>query len=281
MNVKLNHSKISKLFGALTMLLVFNGNISKDNNFVLFSTAFASIIEPLEELPDFSKYVDVKEKKKAFFNTLYPIIQYENKEIITLRVKILKLKKVPFDSLSADEKAWLSEVADLYRIDHTEIDDNLMTELVNRVDYVPPSLALTQAAIESGWGTSRFSKQGNNIFGQWCFEKGCGIVPSSREAGKDHEVAKFETINEAVRAYLHNLNSNSAFSPFRDLRTEIRATGQLLTGTGLAKSLLNYSAGAEKYVKKLTSFINQNKLQTYTKSFEQSLPPAQAKALKQ
>ena len=87
MNVKLNHSKISKLFGALTMLLVFNGNISKDNNFVLFSTAFASIIEPLEELPDFSKYVDVKEK---LLLTGYKILI----DIILSHKKKLKIKEI-------------------------------------------------------------------------------------------------------------------------------------------------------------------------------------------
>jgi len=98
------------------------------------------------------------------------------------------------------------------------------------VDTIPPSLALAQAANESAWGTSRFARQAHNYYGQWCFEKGCGIVPDRRDANKSHEVAAFDSPRESVARYLHNLNSNSAYKSLRDIRSRLKAANKPVTG---------------------------------------------------
>jgi len=115
------------------------------------------------------------------------------------------------------------------------------------VDTIPPSLALAQAANESAWGTSRFARQAHNYYGQWCFEKGCGIVPDRRDANKSHEVAAFDSPRESVARYLHNLNSNSA----------------PVTGIALAAGLGKYSERGADYISELRSMIEFNKLSKY------------------
>jgi len=227
----------------------------------------------LSKLPDFAKIADVKEKKETFFTTLYPIIEEENQHIMKLRSALIALNDIPFVDLAPKQLAYISDVAKYYRADDA-INKNTITQLLERVDIIPPSLALTQAAIESGWGSSRFSKQGNNLFGQWCFSKGCGMVPSSRDSGKAHEVAKFKSVNAAVRGYLKNLNTNSAYQKLRDKRAQIRKSDGEVTGIALAQTLTEYSEEREKYITKVSKFINQNKLQRFTKQFEESLKAA-------
>lgn len=233
----------------------------------------AKAANTLSKLPDFAKIADVKEKKETFFNTLYPILEEEEKHILKLRKALIELNKISFGDLTPKQLAYISDVAVYYRLD-AAINKNTLNALLKRVDIIPPSLALTQAAIESGWGSSRFSKQGNNLFGQWCFSKGCGMVPSSRDSGKAHEVAKFSSINTAVRAYLKNLNTNSAYQALRDKRAQIRKTNGEITGISLAQTLINYSEEREKYITKVTSFIKQNKLQRFNKQFQDSLDSA-------
>ena len=167
----------------------------------------------------------------------------------------LVLQKINTDELSTVEYKWLEEMAKHYEVLAIPSNEDFFDLLLLKVDYIPPSLALTQAAIESGWGSSRFAKKGNNLFGQWCFIK----------------VAKFKSVNASVRAYLHNLNTNSSFKSIRQTRANIRKSNGVLTGTELAKSLQDYSAEGPLYVQKLTRFINQNKLQRFTAQFEKSL----------
>jgi Bax protein len=225
----------------------------------------------LATLPDFSHFRDVKLKKETFFTTLYPIIQYENQHLVKLRQATVVLQNKKVDELSSAEFKWMEEMAKRYKVSAKPTNADFFEQLLLKVDYVPPSLALTQAAIESGWGSSRFARKGNNLFGQWCFYKGCGMVPSSRGSGKEHEVAKFKSINAAVRAYLHNINTNTTFKPIRVMRAKIKKSNGAIIGTELAKSLLEYSAEGPLYVKKLTKFINQNKLQRFNAQFEKSL----------
>jgi len=254
------------LIGALIFVVT-----SKKGDIQLISVAEAKTQNKLDKLPDFSQINDVKEKKEQFFNTLYPIIKEENKHVLKLRQVILLLESVPEDELTSKQKVWLNKVATHYKISSEYGVDNFFTSLLERVDVIPPSLALTQAAIESGWGTSRFSKKGNNLFGQWCFSKGCGIVPSSRDSEKVHEVAKFASVNLAVRAYIKNLNTNAAYIELRKMRSKLRENEEDITGLVLAKTLDRYSEEGQHYVTKVSKFIDQNKLQRFTNEFNESI----------
>lgn len=229
------------------------------------------IEDPVNELIDFSVYKDVKEKKEAFFNIMYPIIVKENLRVLEHRHTIQALSIIPIEELTQDQIDWLAEAAQYYRVKPVSIDTKLIDTLLLRADYIPPSLALTQAALESGWGSSRFSKQGNNLFGQWCFKKGCGMVPSLRDSGKAHEVSKFATVNNAVRSYIRNLNTHASYTLLREKRAKHRIDNGTFTGVSLAQTLLNYSEEGPVYVSKVTKFINQNKLNRFNTEFEQSL----------
>lgn len=268
-----NLTKINKPLIAVGLLVA----IVVGYKFVTYDSmprAEASSEHRLKKLPNFSEIADVKTKKQTFFETMYPIIEEENQHVLKLRKLIIKLKALPIEELTNGQKTWISKIAKYYRIKTEKIDSAMFDELLKRVDFVPPSLALTQAAIESGWGTSRFSRQANNIFGQWCFTKGCGVVPSSRDAGKTHEVAKFASVNNAVRAYIRNLNTNDSYSSLRDERARLRQKGEAITGVALAQTLIKYSEEGTHYIAKVTKFINQNKLQRFNTQFEKSITVA-------
>jgi Bax protein len=134
---------------------------------------------------------------------------------------------------------------------------------MNRVDVVPPSLAIAQSANESAWGTSRFARKGYNFFGQWCYRKGCGLVPKKRDANKTHEVAAFDSPQESVKMYIRNLNSNRAYKSLRDLRAKLRRSNKPVTGHELAAGLKRYSERGLEYVRELREMISYNKLAVY------------------
>ena len=138
-----------------------------------------------------------------------------------------------------------------------------MQQLLLRVDKVPASLALSQAAIESAWGTSRFAVKGNNLFGQWCYKKGCGLVPLRRNAGSNHEVAKFASVANSVNAYMRNINTHRAYADLRANRAQLRQAEQDVTGHLLAENLMFYSELREVYVHEVQAVIRINKLAQY------------------
>jgi Bax protein len=260
-----NLSQTRRLSLPFVILIAFSqACFSQDEGNVILPPLEDATAAPLSSLPDFSAMKDVKQKKQTFFALIYPIVQQENAHILSLRESIEKLYEKGPTELSATETNWLLDVGALYQLPFKEVDANLFDYLLRRVDFIPPSLALSQAAIESGWGTSRFSTSANNLFGAWCFEPGCGLVPSSREEGKDHEVASFDTINDSVRSYLHSLNTRQPYAEFRQVREEKRQNGEPLKGIELAIGLAEYSAEGEGYVTKLNKFIRQNKLQRFT-----------------
>ncbi len=204
-----------------------------------------------EERPDFASYKDVKQKKKAFFDYINAYTVEENNKILKERALL---------SSSSRDSAELIKLCEKYSKNCSPITDEKMAELKTRIDIIPPSLALAQSANESAWGTSRFATQGNNFFGQWCYKKGCGIVPSRRNEGSSHEVRKFASGKESVRAYLLNLNTGRAYKDLRAKRAEDRAAGKTASSLHLAEGLINYSERREAYVEELQSMINYNKL---------------------
>lgn len=264
--IKMSHALVG--FLALNMVLASHYSLSQSTHSSGLPKAEVKAKTRLNKLPDFTVYTDVKEKKSAFFETLYPIIEEENRHVLRLRKVIQTLKGAP--ELTEPQTEWLSTIATHYKVDETLPTDEMFTMLLRKVDFVPPSLALTQAAIESGWGSSRFARKGNNLFGQWCFTKGCGIVPSSRDSGKGHEVAKFSTVNAAVRAYIKNLNTNAAYQELRTKRASLRKSDSPVSGIALASTLTRYSEEGTEYVQKVTRFIQQNNLQRFNEQFSQA-----------
>ncbi len=215
-------------------------------------------------LPNFTVAIDVATKKSTFFGFLLPLINAENHRILSIRLQLESLAAL--DGLSDPQQQWLSEVARYYRvIEPSEDYKQLISALLQRVDSVPPSLALAQSANESGWGGSRFAQKGNNLFGQWCFSEGCGMVPAGRIKGALHEVAVFENPGKSVESYIHNLNSNTAYEEFRKIRESQRAQQLTVSGAALAEGLLKYSARGVEYIKELRAMIVTNKLGQYDK----------------
>jgi Bax protein len=214
-------------------------------------------------MPNFGEIPAGRERKAAFFGYFLPIVDNQNRAIQKTRQRLHDWYQNR-DEISAQDAGDISKIADRYRIDDFEIENDKNWEiLLNRVDIVPPSLALAQAANESAWGTSRFARKGNNFFGQWCFKKGCGLVPKKRDANKTHEVAAFDSPQESVKMYIRNLNSNSAYKSLRDLRARLRESDKPVTGHALAAGLNRYSERGAEYVSELREMIEYNKLSTY------------------
>tara|TARA_R110001592_G_scaffold356571_1_gene658760 strand:+ start:14932 stop:15762 length:831 start_codon:yes stop_codon:yes gene_type:complete len=221
----------------------------------------------IEKLPNFSSFTNSQKKKQAFFDFLFPIIVDENLFLMQIRKQLKDLElKYKLQSLNSDETEWLLELKEDYLVESDDLDIIIKT-LLKQVDIIPPSLVLAQAAIESGWGTSRFAKKANNLFGHWCFSEGCGLVPKKRDDSKAHEVAKFDTINESIRAYLKNLNSFHRYENFRTLRAQstIKQTGKGVLK--LVPGLEAYSEQGKLYIKKVTNLIKHNKLQRFDSLF--------------
>lgn len=217
------------------------------------------------DLPDFSTYRDTTEKKAAFFAFLYPRIVLANSRILIEREYLQSLSSK--EKLSKSELTWLKNQAERLRVDEEPGSPDMFRRLEGRLDVIPPSLVLAQAANESAWGTSRFARRGNNLFGQWCFSKGCGIVPQGRVEGARHEVASFSSPYISVRSYIQNLNRHPAYQKLRDVRLKARGDGEYPGGSSLAAGLLDYSERGEEYVREVRGMIRHNNLTYYDEQF--------------
>jgi len=211
-------------------------------------------------LPDFSTYTDVKQKKADFFMFLLPLVQSSNGKIKQERSFILGVQH-DLDRLSQVDKIELQHLMHKYKVKNSEGDLNtkVINELLKRVNIIPASLVLAQAANESAWGTSRFATKGNNLFGQWCYVKGCGLVPQKRGNNENHEVAKFDSVQASVESYMLNLNSQFSYEDLRTLRSDM----EMISGHELAEGLLKYSTRREAYVHEIQAMIRQNSLSQY------------------
>ena len=200
--------------------------------------------------PEFDKIEDVKEMKKTFFNYLLPEINRKNNEIQLIR------KKVIGKELSNQE---LSKLYKKYRINEVSKIDTLL----EKIDIIPPSLVLSQAALESNWGRSKFAKFYHNYFGLWCFEKGCGVIPKKRDKGDTHEVAKFSSPEKAVDYYFLSINRNKSYEVLRKIRQNKRSKGQGISGLSLSEGLTNYAEIGYEYVDRIRRVITSNELSKY------------------
>lgn len=228
---------------------------------VVFLSALGTTVWTLrtETPPDFASFA-TPQKKRAFFNYLTPVIQAANEQILSDRNKLLELQSQ--DTLSWWSRRFIDALAQAYQV---EVNPNNYADtidaLLRRVDVIPASLALIQAAKESAWGTSRFAMDGYNFFGQHCFKLGCGMMPEARASGRRHEVAKFANINAAVTAYINNLNTHPRYQKLRQIRADARAAQRTATGAELAQGLLAYSERRDDYINEVTAMIRQNSLE--------------------
>ena len=218
---------------------------------------------PISVFPDFAAVVEVDERKQQFFQFLKDYIAAANAEVLETRQQLKRYDEIAATGsrFSPTERAWILALADEYDVDTGELFEREITaELMRRVDEVPLAMALAQAANESAWGTSRFALEGNNIFGQWCFESGCGLVPLQRQGNASYEVRKFESIGESVRAYIKNINSQYSYEELRELRARMRRRNEPLNAFDLAAGLSAYSERGENYVDEVQNLILQNEL---------------------
>ncbi len=212
-----------------------------------------------------SNEVSVQTKKRIFFRALAPLALRSNELILRDRARLADLRS-RLDGggeITAEDRQWFAQLASRYGVaqeDQAQTDDRTLEELMERVDAVPVSLALSQCAEESGWGTSRFAAEGNALFGQWSWG-GTGIKPEQQRAGMgDYRIAAFETPLGSVMAYMLNLNTHAAYAGLRALRAELRARGERISGWELAESLDRYSERGQAYVESLHSIMRVNKL---------------------
>lgn len=221
----------------------------------------------LKSLPgDISTISSSKQKKSFFFKALLPMILLANDEIRYEREQLIKIKNVlkKEHHLTSVQTNMLSTLAERYKIkEDLSNPKKMIRQLMPRVDIIPADLALAQAANESAWGTSRFSRVANNLFGEWTFIKGQGIVPEDRPEGETYEVQKFSTVYDSVRSYLNNLNTHKAYRSLRKLRSESRLEGKAPEGLVLAEGLLKYSIRGEDYIRELQAMIKKNRLDRF------------------
>jgi Bax protein len=231
-----------------------------DQQKLLARLTYPDHMPALTAVPDFAAIKDNLERKKAFFAYLEPYIERENSRLWKLRQQVLALqaKQRLQQAWTLEEYAFIYSLFDEFKVDYPEADARGLQDLLTRVDVLPVSLVLNQAAKESGWGSSRFAAEGYNFFGQWCFKAGCGVVPSRRSAGKYHEVAMFEHIAESVNAYFYNLNTFYVYEDLRAIRADLRAKQQEVTGEHLVHGLIRYSERGERYVLEIKDMIAAN-----------------------
>ena len=219
-----------------------------------------------ESLPDFTDHKNTKEKKAAFFGYLLPKVQAVNAEILDDRKRLLKIRDQLSESASAGffDDRFLKKVARYYYFKDIpeKVNRAFAIMVLKRVDVISPSLVLAQAANESAWGTSRFARQGNNLFGMHATD-GSGMVPKRRGKGQTFTVAAYDTPQDSLDAYIHNLNTKGSYRQLRQIRATLRSRNQTISGYALANGLMNYSERGSAYINELQSMIRSNKLSQY------------------
>jgi len=203
---------------------------------------------------DISLIEDIRERKELFIKIILPLILQENEKIEEDRKKLYKV--LAKKSNTKEEKNWLKWKFIEYKIKNRDI-----SELKIRMDIVPVSLAIAQAAIESGWGTSRFALEGNALYGQWTWSDK-GLKPLDNVDG-DHKVMHFKILTASIKAYKKNLNTHSGYIEFREARANLRNRNEKVTGLKLTQYLDKYSATGMEYTKKLELTIKKNSLSDF------------------
>ena len=252
-------NKITKLYSVdekkfLTKDLV---NVFNKNNYN-YETVLKHKKVPnlyISSLPeDFSKIVSSSKKKSLFVRSILPLIVKENNRIETLNNRIKNLKN-NFSKINRSEAMWLGKMMSSYKVKSNDIND-----LIIKVDIIPVSIALGQAAIESGWGTSRFAMEGNALYGQWSWKTGSGIVPKERDVNEVYEIKSFLSLSNSVASYMKNLNTHQNYKNFRINRKLLREHNIPVLGSYLYQYLDKYAVDSN-YSNTLKKIIDINKFE--------------------
>ena len=236
-------------------------NLFEDLNYDLKAVRAGQKVKPiyLTKLPkDIKTLGDTKTKRELFIKIVLPLILHENEKIIDDRKRLFKILGKNFNS--PGEKVWLNR-----RFKEYKIEDKDLAELKMRMDIIPVSIAVAQAANESGWGTSRFALEGNALFGQWTWSKK-GISPKNKDPDQSHRILQFQILKASVRAYKNNLNTHNAYKEFREVRAKLRQSGTTITGLALIKYLKRYASIGEKYTEIIEGIMVQNSLTDFDKA---------------
>tara|TARA_B100001057_G_scaffold410344_1_gene425388 strand:+ start:1858 stop:3021 length:1164 start_codon:yes stop_codon:yes gene_type:complete len=245
--VRLNASTIKELFD--------------DTNYKLDDVRKTKLVKPvaLTLLPQEIKMIESTHERKEFFiQIILPLILKENNNIRLDRKTLFSI--INKNNNTNLEKKWIEKKYKQYGVVSKDL-----SILKIRMDEIPVSLAIAQAAKETGWGTSRFAQEGNALFGQWTWS-GEGLKPKEAEENKGHKVMKFNVLQASVRAYQRNLNTHKSYKNFRLARAELRDRGKPLDSIILSKFLDNYAETGEKYVEVLQKIIKQNDLKDFDNS---------------
>ena len=243
-SVRLSASTIKQLF--------------EDTGYELNDVRKKKLVKPvaLTLLPQEIKMIENTKKRKEFFiQIVLPLIIKENSNIKLDRKTLFSI--INKSNNSNSEKKWLDRKYKQYGVK-----SNDLSTLKIRMDEIPVSLAIAQAAKETGWGTSRFAQEGNALFGQWTWS-GEGLRPKEAKEGEDHKVMKFNILQASVRAYQRNLNTHSTYKDFRKARAKLRDANKKLDSMELSKYLNKYAETGNQYVEVLQKIIKQNKLQDF------------------
>ena len=260
-NSDTNGMSVDYISRANEMLEIFKKYNFSVDRFLKDESANLIIFSSLPD--DFMEIQPVNERKKLFINTLLPIIYAENLKILEDRKKILDWwSESQGENFSRDFwPAWLFELSEKY----DAVDSNLGNLLI-KVDVIPISMALSQAAIESGWGTSRYLREGNAVYGQYTFEKNKGIEPAKRDSSQKFFIRKFENLSESTKSYFKNINTHLAYEGLREERKKLRMNGEVLSGLKLADFLTSYSERKQEYVKDVKKIIESNNFMKFDNS---------------
>ena len=233
-------------------------NLFTDLEYTLERVRAGQQVKPIyfTKLPkDLKALGDTTKKKELFIQIVLPLILAENQKILEDREKLFKILEKSFNSIG--ERVWLKR-----RFKEYKIEDSDLAELKTRMDIIPVSLAIAQAAIESGWGTSRFALEGNALFGQWTWGKK-GIEPKDKDSNKKFKILNFQILRASVRAYKNNLNTNNGYKEFREARALLRQNDEKISGLKLAKYLFRYAATGKEYTASLEKSIKINSLDDF------------------
>ena len=236
-------------------------NLFDELNYDLKGVRSGQKVKPiyLTKLPkDIKTLGDTKKKRELFIKIVLPLILSENSKITEDRKKLFKILGKNFNTVG--ERVWLKR-----RFKEYKIDDRDLSKLKMRMDIIPVSIALAQAANESGWGTSRFALEGNALFGQWTWSKK-GISPKNKDPDQSHKILQFQVLKASVKAYKNNLNTHNAYKEFREVRAQLRQENKQIIGLDLAKYLKAYAADGERYVLILEDIIEKNSLTDFDKA---------------